>query len=34
MAKEETPEEIANNTFVATMFGAALFVGVVFIFIV
>lgn len=33
MAKEETPEEIANNTFVATMFGAVLFIGVVFVFI-
>ncbi len=33
MAKEESPETILTNTFVSTMIGAALFIGVVFIFI-
>lgn len=30
MAKEESPETIARKTFVVTMVGAALFIGVVF----
>lgn len=33
MAKEESPEVIAQKTFVVTMFGSALFIGVVFVFI-
>lgn len=33
MAKEESPETIAQKVFVTTMIGAALFVGVVFVFI-
>lgn len=33
MAKEESPEIIARKTFVVTMIGSALFIGVVFTFI-
>ena len=33
MAKEESPETIAQKTFVVTMIGAALFIGTVFVFI-
>lgn len=33
MAKEESPDIIAKKTFVVTMVGAALFVGVVIVFI-
>ncbi len=33
MAKEESPETIAKKTFVVTMVGAVLFVGVVTVFI-
>lgn len=33
MAKEESPETIAQKTFVVTMIGSALFIGVVFVFI-
>lgn len=33
MAKEESPETIAKKTFVVTMVGAVLFIGVVFVFI-
>jgi hypothetical protein len=33
MAKEESPETMAKTTFVITMVGAALFIGIVFTFI-
>lgn len=33
MAKEESPDTIATKTFVVTLFGALLFIGVVFVFI-
>lgn len=33
MAKEESPDTIATKTFVATMIGSVLFIGVVFVFI-
>lgn len=33
MAQEETPEQMAKKVFVITIVGAALFVGVVFVFI-
>lgn len=33
MAKEDPPEAMAKKTFVITMLGAALFIGIVFAFI-
>jgi len=33
MAKEDPPETMAKKTFVITMMGAALFIGIVFAFI-
>jgi hypothetical protein len=33
MAKEETPDQIANRTFVVTMIGTVLFIAVVALFI-